>query len=249
MYGKIFDSIFDSTLAADGGWLPTYVFISMVINADKDGIVDIAPKALFRRIGFREYDSKIEYADFESAISYLEKPDPGSRLPDMDGRRIIPLSECDDVPTNRGWRIVNYAYYRDKGRRNQRAADSTDRVRRFRERQEKAKKNNDETQCNAMKRRNAHTDTDIDITLPTEVAAPAKSIKDQIWELGPKVLGNARADRSYLGKAIKDHGEGSVLHALLETQKQGTGDPKAYMQGILKSYAPVESDGFGAFDD
>ena len=100
--------------------------------------------------------------------------------------------------------------------------------------------------------RSRHIDIDIDIdkTLPTEVASPSeKPIKDQIWELGPQVLGNARADRSYLGKAIKDHGEGSVLHALLETQKQGTGDPKAYMQGILKSNAPVSSDGFGAFDD
>jgi len=61
MYGKIFESIFDSTLAAEGGWMPTYIFMSMVVLADKDGVVDVASKALYRRLGFSDYDSKIEY--------------------------------------------------------------------------------------------------------------------------------------------------------------------------------------------
>ena len=46
MYGKVFESIFDSTLAADGGCMPTYIFMLMVFLADKEGIVDVAPNAL-----------------------------------------------------------------------------------------------------------------------------------------------------------------------------------------------------------
>lgn len=78
MYGKIFESIFDSTLVAEGGWLPTYIFMSMISIADKDGYIEVAPKALFRRIGFREYDNKITYKDFEKALDYLTQEEPES---------------------------------------------------------------------------------------------------------------------------------------------------------------------------
>ena len=172
MYGKIFESIFDSTLAAEGGWMPTYIFMSMVVLADKDGVVDVAPKALYRRLGFSDYDSKIAYADFTAALDYLQQEDLSSRSPKQNGKRIIPLSELADQEGNRGFVIVNYAYYRDRGSREDRARQSTERTRRFRER-EKDNKNNDETQGDALKRMGRHTDTDTDTDTDKSTTAPA----------------------------------------------------------------------------
>ena len=77
MYGKIFESIFDSTLVADGGFLPTYIFMSMVALADKTGRVSIAKKVLYRRLGFD--NEKITYGDFLEAIEYLQNEDDNSR--------------------------------------------------------------------------------------------------------------------------------------------------------------------------
>ena len=129
MYGKIFDSIFDSTLIVDGGWLPTYIFMSMIALADKDGYVKIAPKALFRQLGFRPYDSKVAYSEFEKAIEYLTEEDHVSNSTAHHGKRIIPLKQIPSCEDNRGWWIVNYQLYREKG-------SSTDRVRRWRESKE-----------------------------------------------------------------------------------------------------------------
>ena len=172
MYGKIFESIFDSTLVADGGWMPTYVFMSMIVLADKDGIVDVAPKALYRRLGFREYDNKISYSDFEAALAYLQEPDDESRSSVEDGRRLIPLAELPDVPGNRGYLIVNYPYYRDRAGREDRAQQSTIRTRRWRERKN-TNKNNDETQGDALGRVGRHTDTDTDINTSPPVSPPS----------------------------------------------------------------------------
>lgn len=161
MYGKIFTSIFDSSLVAEGGWLPTYIFMSMVTVADKDGLVSIAPKALYRRLGFREYESKVSFTEFEQALQYLQSRDGESNSPAHNGRRIVPLSEIEEVEGNRGWLIVNYMEYRKKGSREEQGA-STDRVRRFREK----RKNNDLQKGNAnvtqRNGRNGHTDTDTD---------------------------------------------------------------------------------------
>lgn len=176
MYGKIFESIFDSTLVADGGWMPTYVFMSMIVLADKDGIVDVAPKALYRRLGFREYDNKISYSDFEAALEYLQERDDESRSGLEGGRRLIPLADLPDIPGNRGYLIVNYSYYRDRGSREARAQQSTERTRRWREKN-KPNKNNDETQGDALGRMGRHTDTDTDINKTSHTAKVIHSDK------------------------------------------------------------------------
>lgn len=162
MYGKIFESIFDSTLVAEGGWLPTYIFMSMIAMADKDGYVEIAPRALYSKLGFREHDSIVTYNQFEAAITYLGKVDDYSKSTDFDGRRIIPISELPDVEGARGWWIVNYDKYRNRASREDRATQSTERSRRWRERQKKPNKNNNGTQGDALGRRGRYTDTDTD---------------------------------------------------------------------------------------
>ena len=101
MYGKIFKQIYKGTLAMVGPWEALVTFQQMIILADKDGTVDMTPDALSR-------ETTIPLKIIAKGIEALEAPDPESRTPDEDGRRIVRLSE------NRswGWRIVNYEHYR-----------------------------------------------------------------------------------------------------------------------------------------
>ena len=227
MYGKVFESIFDSTLAADGGWMPTYIFMSMIVLADQDGIVDVAPKALYRRLGFGDCDSKILYNDFAAAIEYLQQPDSSSRSAESAGRRIIPMSEVDYPEGNRGFLIVNYEYYRNKGSREDRARQSTERTRRWRE---KHKKNNDGTQGDAKKRLGRHTDTDTS-HFPSESAQEADHV---IWNTGIELLGNHKSDRSLLGKWVKEFGKEKVAAAIAQAAVHRPVEPKAYITAALQ---------------
>lgn len=104
MYGKIFESIYDGTLAVD--WKAMITFQQMIILADKDGVVDHTPASLSRRTG-------IPLEIIEYGVKKLESPDPYSRTPDLEGRRIIRL----DDHRQWGWEIVNYEKYRKKASR------------------------------------------------------------------------------------------------------------------------------------
>lgn len=158
MYGKIFDSIFDSTLVADGGFLPTYIFMSMIAIADKDGFVEVAPKALFRRLGF-DSDGLVTYDNFTDAIAYLEQPDPDSNSSLHEGKRILPLSDMDDYDGNRGWLIVNSKAYRDKGSKEDKRRADRERI---------AEKRRKVAKCRKVSQKVAnvaYTDTDTDIKI------------------------------------------------------------------------------------
>lgn len=100
MYGKLFDSIYDGTLAQD--WRALITFQQMIILCDREGVVDMTPEALSRRTG-------IPIEHIEAGIAALESPDEKSRSPELNGRRIVRL---DDHRTW-GWRIVNHAKYRE----------------------------------------------------------------------------------------------------------------------------------------
>lgn len=101
MYGKVFSQMYDGTLGTKGPWQALVAFQQLIILADKEGVVDMTPDALARR-------TTIPLAIIELGIATLELPDPDSRSPDEEGRRIVRLS--DD--RSWGWRIVNYEHYR-----------------------------------------------------------------------------------------------------------------------------------------
>lgn len=99
MYAKVFRSIFDGSLY--GQFEATIVFLAMLVLADKDGSVDMTPEKLAAAAGY-PLDIVLK------GIFELEKPDPRSRTPDEDGRRIVHLHSA-----GWGWQITNYAKYRD----------------------------------------------------------------------------------------------------------------------------------------
>lgn len=99
MYGKVFESIYDGTLA--GHWQAIVTMQQLIVLATPDGVVDMTPDAIARR-------TSIPLAIITAGIEHLAKPDPFSRTPGDDGRRIVLLD--DHRPW--GWRLVNHAKYR-----------------------------------------------------------------------------------------------------------------------------------------
>jgi hypothetical protein len=102
MYGKLFASMYDGTLATHGPWQALVTFQQLVILADPEGVVDMTVESVARR-------TTIPLEIIEVGICSLEEPDPASRTPTEEGRRIVRLSESRPW----GWRIVNYGFYRN----------------------------------------------------------------------------------------------------------------------------------------
>ena len=100
MYGKIFESIYDGSLAC-GDWKALITFQQLIILADQDGVVDMTDIAIHRR-------TTIPLEIIQKGIEELLKPDPHSRSKDEDGRRLTLL----DSERDWGWVIVNYEHYR-----------------------------------------------------------------------------------------------------------------------------------------
>ena len=84
MYGKIFKSIYDGTLADH--WQALITFQQMIVLCDSEGIIDMTPAAISRRTGI-----PLEHID--EGIKFLEKPDPHSKTTDEDGRRIVLIDD------------------------------------------------------------------------------------------------------------------------------------------------------------
>lgn len=98
-YGKIFSSMYEGTLY--GEWQAIVTFQQMIVLADPEGYIDMTPQAIAAR-------TSIPLDIITKGIEVLLMPDPQSRTPDCEGRRIESL----DPKRPWGWRIVNHAHYR-----------------------------------------------------------------------------------------------------------------------------------------
>lgn len=92
--------MYDGTLY--GHWQAIVTFQQMIVLCDADGILDMTPQALAAR-------TSIPFEIIQTGVEVLEKPDPYSRTPGDDGRRIVRLDEHRPW----GWRLVNHHVYRE----------------------------------------------------------------------------------------------------------------------------------------
>lgn len=99
MYVKLFASIYQGTLRGKSHSL--LVFTNLLAHCDKTGDVDMHPRAIADEVG-------LTVDEVTAALAELEAPDPESRSPEENGRRIIRL----DDHRAWGWRVVNYVKYR-----------------------------------------------------------------------------------------------------------------------------------------
>ena len=98
MYGKIFESLYEGSMVGAG---PTIfaVWGYCIAKADDSGIVILNPALLAPIIG----TSRV---DVEQAIEYLTSPDPHSKNPEHEGRRLINMFGF-------AYAVTSHAIYRD----------------------------------------------------------------------------------------------------------------------------------------
>lgn len=101
MYGKIFTQMYEGTLASRGPWEALVTFQQLIVLANRHGEVDMTADAISRR-------TTIPLEIIKRGIEELAKPDPESRSPELEGRRIVLLDEHRAW----GWKLVNYDKYR-----------------------------------------------------------------------------------------------------------------------------------------
>lgn len=101
MYAKVFRQMYDGTLATNGPWEALVTFQQMLVLANDQGEVDMTASAIARV-------TTIPLNIIERGIGALLAPDPESRTPAEEGRRLVPLSDGRSW----GWRVVNYVKYR-----------------------------------------------------------------------------------------------------------------------------------------
>lgn len=99
LYGKIFASMWDGTIATK--WPVWSTFVYMIANCDGDGVIEKTPEAIAAASG-------IPLDEVIRAIAHLEAPDARSRTREHEGRRIERLDPSRDW----GWVILNYKKYR-----------------------------------------------------------------------------------------------------------------------------------------
>lgn len=129
MFAKVFDQIFDSSIAEN--YKVRFVFEDMLKLANIDGVVDMTHEAIARR-------TNVPLALVKHGIEELEKADPRSRNAEHEGRRLVRLDEHRDW----GWLIVNYQHYRELASEEQRREKTRERVARFRQKKQRVTHSN-----------------------------------------------------------------------------------------------------------
>lgn len=169
MFGKIHGTIFDSTLVADGGLLPTYIFMSMCALADRNGIVAVAGRSLYSKLGLDIGIVKASIEEFEAGLEFLCAPDPDSQSPEMEGRRIVRLRDMPEMESNRGYYVVNYQQYAQKVDLDKKRAQDAERARRYRARKKKEAEGLDSTTTSRDVTPDHVTSRHIDIDIDVDI--------------------------------------------------------------------------------
>ena len=185
MYGKMFVQMYDGTLATRGPWQALVTFQQLITLANRHGEVDMTAEVLSRR-------TTIPLDIILLGLAELSKPDPGSRTPECEGRRIVPLDDHRDW----GWRIVNYALY---------AKIRSDEERREYFRQHKAKTRSAKKKLSTPVHNVTHTDVDVDVDVDSKavqerlVAASGSPIPpNPVFKKQPRKIGTRLAEDWFL---------------------------------------------------
>ena len=97
-YAKLFSSITESSLWSEPKEV-RLLFVTMLAKANSVGFIEAAIPGLARA-------ANLTLEEVQNAITILENPDPFSKNPDCEGRRVIPAPG--------GWIVLNYEEYRSR---------------------------------------------------------------------------------------------------------------------------------------
>ncbi len=227
IYGKIFDSIYDGTLAED--WRALITFQQFIVLCDADGFVDMTPLAISKRTG-------IPIEHIKAGIEILEKTDKYSRTPDQEGRRI----ELIDLHRPWGWHIVNHKYYRDlrvkEDRKEYMKSYMTDR--------RKQKSLQKLTEVNKVNSKQslamlANTDTDTYTNKRSRDLGQNKNRFDLFWSSYPKKVKRKKAHEIWKRRKLDLQAERLIADVKNRSAKDSRWldgyipDPTTYLNGDL----------------
>lgn len=164
MYAKVFTSMWDGSLY--GKLEASAVLMACVTLCNAQGVLDMTPEAISGRTGW-----PVEFV--RKGITDLEMPDPRSRTPDEDGRRLAKLDDHRDW----GWLIVNYEKYRALADADVIKLQTRERVRKHREKANASKRA--VTVGNAQKRQ-AEAETEAEEG-KKEAQAPIPGLDSESW--------------------------------------------------------------------
>lgn len=188
-----------------------------IVLATPDGVVDMTPQAIAARTSF-PLDLILK------GIKILSEPDPYTRTPGEEGRRIVLID--DHRPW--GWRIVNHGKYMKL--RDMKQKREADRVRIS----EKRKENNDVASESQSVADVAHSDSDLDTDLKnkSEVAVLPEWLPKEPWKAWLEV--RLKKDTPNTPRALK------IALTELERLKSLGFDPAAVLdQSTLKGWKSV----------
>jgi len=218
-YTKLFNSIVTSTIWTEDD-KTRILWITMLALADQNGEVHASVPGLARLAG-------IDLESTQKAIECFLSPDPYSRTPDNEGRRIAKIDG--------GWELLNHAKYRKMASKEDSKAATAARVRRHRER------NAPVTPCNAP----VTVSRDI-AEAEAEAEAEKKNKRAVAPSLSRGTLEELRAYAVEIGQTTLD-GESMFHHWESNGWKNGSNPVKNWKAGIQKwkqnGWLPSQKDG------
>ena len=194
MYAKLFSSIYQGTLRGNTNGL--VVFTNMLAHADSAGWVDIHPRAIAEETG-------LSIEKVKEAILELSSPDPESRSPEEEGRRIVLI----DAHRDWGWRIVNHGKYRAIKSEEDRREQNRIAQKRFRE-----KHNSNHSKQPSAQSAQAEAEAEA-----YKHPSSAPDGFDLFWQAYPKKVSKPAAQRAF--KAAKINGHLSEVIGDIEAKK------------------------------
>lgn len=151
-YTPVFNSVFDGTLY--GKWPESAVWLTMLALCDSRGQIDKSYEAIAGQTGW-----PMEL--LKEGIAALMSPDPRSRSPAEDGRRLVLI----DPAREWGWRVVNVQLYRRKASGQNQIVDgrNAEKVRRYKDRHRQTPRDTDRhlgTPEDTQDTQDTHSDSD-----------------------------------------------------------------------------------------
>lgn len=213
MYAKLFSSITESSL-----WCDTkdvrILFVTMLAKADQNGFVEASLPGLARV-------ANLTLDETEQALDCLRAPDPYSKNPANEGRRVA------DVPG--GFAVLNYDDYRSRRNAEERREYMREYMQQYRKQDEKPRKQRVNkrkqklTDVNHSKPPLAYTETE------TEADTKTQSLFDSFWSTYPRRIAKANAVKAWQ-KAIKATDPQTIIDAAAKYATSVNGKERQFVK-------------------
>jgi hypothetical protein len=224
-YAKLF-----STITASSLWASTkdakILFVSMLASADQNGYVEASIPGLAQL-------AHLTIQEVETALAVLESPDPYSKNPDNEGRRLA------TVPG--GWVLLNYESYRNRPADRDRKEYMREYMQEWRRKQDAA--NGKQSEVYVANSKPPLAAVSLSATASATAASEAKDKSKYTaafaawYETYPRHVGKGEAAAAY-GRAIK---------RISATRGTTPSDAHIWLIGVTQTFAQSPAGTAGSF--